>query len=128
MGKSRESTKRLPGSVYSVSEEIGDLAYPLPLDIRDSESCKKAVDEDPGYGSAQDSLAVARALTLASDPKKDDIELIIKGFETYIKWAKGKREPSRIDRRNKWIGEFRNDKNPFNKAHRAKTLQELKYE
>lgn len=45
MGKSVESTERLPGSVYSVSKEIGDLAYPVPLDIRDSEGCKKAVTE-----------------------------------------------------------------------------------
>ena len=45
MGKSRESTERLPGSVYSVSKEIGDLAYPLSLDIRDNVACRKAVDE-----------------------------------------------------------------------------------
>ena len=39
LGKSVESTSKLPGSIYSVADEIGDLAYPMVLDLRDENMC-----------------------------------------------------------------------------------------
>ena len=43
-GKSIKCTDKLPGSVYSVAEEIGTLAHPMPLNLRNES------EKNKGYG------------------------------------------------------------------------------
>jgi hypothetical protein len=62
------------------------------------------------------------------DPKKDDIEVVIKGFEYYVTWAKGKKSETRINRRKNWIKELRSGRNPFDTEHRKEALRALRRE
>ena len=49
-GKSIQSTEKLPGCVYSVAEEIGELAHPMPLNLRNETEIIETVEKVKNLG------------------------------------------------------------------------------